>query len=117
MNYNRPFLLSKICTTSTAGTELVFTFPQSFLVRKIWVVTKTAGSQAASAIKLQNAAGTTDYSAVTVGTTVANTLITSGGEVADASKVFAAGTVLRLQSITNDATAVYTVFVSGASNE
>jgi len=114
MNYNRPFLHSKICTPSAAGTEEVITFPSGFIIRKIWVVTKTAGSSAGHAIKLQNSAGSTDYASITVGTTVANTLITTGGAVADASQVFAAGTILRLQSVTNDATAEYTVFVSGA---
>lgn len=115
MNYNKTFVVNKEMGPTSAGTEMMLSFPNSFIVRKIWVVTRIAGVAATHMVKLQNAAGSTDYASITVGTTVANSLLSA--TVDTASQVFTAGTVLRIQTVNNESTGKYTLYIAGAHAE
>jgi hypothetical protein len=120
MNYNKTFILSKVVSATTAGTEMAFTFPNAFLVRKIWVVTHVAGVEGTHTLAFENYAGTENYANVAIGTTVAGTLINTTGtiEAGHSDKgQFDGGTVLKLKSVVNESTGKYTVFVAGAHAE
>lgn len=116
MNYNKTFVLPFKVAATAAGIEAMISFPNSFLIRKIFVVTQVAGVAATHKIELQNSAGTTVYSLITPGTTVASTLI-EGSAITETSKVFDAGTILRLFTTNNESTGKYTAYVVGAHAE
>lgn len=116
MNLAKTFLIQKEIAATTAGVEYVFSFPNDFLVRKIYVVTKVAGVAATHKIELQ-AVGGTVYQVVTVGTTAISTYKAADAEIAAANQQFTGGTVLRLVTTNNESTGKYTVFVLGAHSD
>lgn len=116
MNYNKTFVIPFKVAATAAGIEAMISFPQSFLIRKIFLVTQVAGVAATHKIELQNNAGSTVYSLITPGTTAASTLM-EGSAITEANRVFAAGTILRLFTTNNESTGKYTIYVVGAHNE
>ena len=40
MNYNKTFVINKDVAATAAGVEMNISFPSSFMIRKMWVVTK-----------------------------------------------------------------------------
>lgn len=116
MNYNKTFILSKDVVATTAGVEFCFSFPSSFLIRKMWVVTQVAGVAATHKIEIQ-AVGGTVYGVCTVGTTAISTYKAEDSAIAEASRVFDGGTVLRVVTTNNESTGKYRVFIAGAHNE
>ena len=115
MNLNKPFVLAFQIAATTAKTEACISFPNPYLVRKMWVVTRIAGVAATHKIELQTIAAAV-LSLVTPGTTVANTVM-SGSAITDANQVRTAGEVLKLVTTNNESTGQYAVFIAGAQAE
>jgi hypothetical protein len=116
MDYNKTFVLPFNIAATAAGIEAMISFPNAFLIRKIFLVTRVAGVAATHRIELQNSAGSINYSTITPGTTVASTLM-QGSEITEANRVFAGGTILRLFTTNNESTGRYTIYVVGAHQE
>lgn len=116
--YNRTAVLHLPVTAlapSAAGLKSMISFPDSFLIKRMWVVTRVAGSQAAHKIQLTNVANTVTYAEITTGTVVANTVLSV--DVPEASRSFNGGAAIALRNVVNDATANYNVHVLVAYSE
>lgn len=116
MDYNKTFVLTKDVAATTAGVEFVFSFPNSFLIRKMYVVTQVAGVAATHKIEIQAVAGTV-YAVCTVGTTAISTYKAADAEITEANRIHAGGTVLRVVTTNNESTGKYRVFIVGAHQE
>lgn len=116
MNYNKTFVINKDVAATAAGVEMNISFPSSFMIRKMWVVTKVAGVAATHKVEIQ-AVGGTVYAVCTVGTTAMSTYKASDAEITEANRIFAGGTVLRVVTTNNESTGKYTLYIAGAHNE
>lgn len=114
MDYMRRCVIaSKVCTPSTAGTELLYSQSEDFQVYGIEVVIQTAGAQATHKIDLRLDDDTV-LASVTTGTSAAATVLRAS--VAEGSvDVDVSANSLKLTSVTNDATAEYLVSVIGTT--
>jgi hypothetical protein len=115
MIYNKNAVLHFEPTAATAGLKHFFTCPGEFMVKKIWVHITTAGAQANHKVELTNVANDETYVELTTGTTVANTTLEAS--VDEDKRYFSAGQVVALRNVTNDASAVYKVYVLIAHQE
>lgn len=113
--YNKTAVLTFPTSGATAQTKLLLTCPGDFMVKRLWVLVRVAGTQVTHTVRLSDLAGAVDYASVTTGTSALGTVVSD--DVAEDDRHFAGGTVIQVRNVVNDATASYVVHVLIAHQE
>lgn len=115
MDYNKTAIIAIPATMSTAGIIRKIVFPDSYLVKKIWLVVRVEGAETTNTVTLTSASGAAVYATLAIGTSAVGTVISA--DVAEDDRARAAESLLEVRSTVNDASAVADVYVLVAHNE
>jgi hypothetical protein len=115
MDYNKTAILSFSGAMATAGVRFRISFPDDYMIKKIWLVARVQGAQATNKYRLTNVGGGVVYAELDLGTSAVGTVLSA--DVSEANRPKTGGTVVELRSTVNDASAVVDVFVLCSHNE